>query len=435
LAALEGFSPGSSGIGGLREDYLGTVEGFERALDLLTDDGMATSIRGIQDPPRDNIKIAAMWIEAFQRRKVKEAGGHFLMARDELGFTTIVGKRPYDGATIDKFRKACREMSWETEWFPGIKPEQTNTTHVLPGPAGTTISWYHHAMSQLLSPHREDFFRRWISYVRPATDDNPFFYDFFRWQSISKLREAFGPVWPARAEMGFLVLIFSACFTLVVAALLLPGPIWLLRRQEKASSRVLIIFIIIFFSALGTGFMFIEMSFIQMFTRFLGDPVIAAALVVGGLLFFAGAGSMASSFSMRRLGRGSLIGPLLAGLLIILYIAVLPRLFGVASILSPLPKTGLGLLFLAPLAFIMGIPFPSAISELQTRIPAAVPLAWAVNGFTSVISASGAVLLAMTIGFRNLLMLAALAYIVAGAAALVPGWGANKMKEFSKNEA
>ncbi len=435
LAALEGFSPGSSGIGGLREDYLATVEGFERALNLLTGAGIATSLRGIQDPPRDNIKIAAMWIEALERNGIKEPGNHFLMARDELGFTTMVGKRPYDGDTIEKFRKACREMSWETEWFPGIKPEQTNMTHVLSGPAGTTVSWYHHAITQLLSPYREDFFRQWISYVRPATDDSPFFYDFFRWQSISKLREAFGPVWPARAEMGFLVLLFSACFTSVVAAVLLPGPIWLLRRQEMASSRVLIIFIIIFFSALGTGFMFIEMSFIQMFTRFLGDPVIAAALVVGGLLFFAGAGSMASSFLVRRLGRGSLIGPLSISLMIILYMGLLPGLFGVDSSLSSLPKTGLALLFLAPLAFLMGIPFPSGISELQARLPAGVPLAWAVNGFTSVISASGAVLLAMTIGFHSLLILAALAYVAAGAAALVLSWIDNKMKEFSNNEA
>jgi len=435
LEALEGFSPGSSGIGGLREDYLATVEGFERALNLLTDAGMATSIRGIQDPPRDNIKIAAMWIEALERNGVKEPSRHFLMARDELGFTTIVGKRPYAGDTIDKFRKACREMSWETEWFPGIKPEQTNTTHILSGPAGTTISWHHHAMSELLSPRREDFFRQWISYVRPATDDSPFFYDFFKWRSISKLREAFGPVWPARAEMGFLVLIFSAGLTFVGAALLLPGPIWLLRRQEKDSSGVLIIFIIIFFSALGAGFMFIEMSFIQMFTRFLGDPVIAAAVVVGGLLFFAGAGSMASPFLMRRLRRGLLIGPISVSFTIILCMELLPRLFGVASFLPPLPKAGLGLLLLAPLAFLMGIPFPSGISALQARLRAGVPLAWAVNGFTSVISASGAVLLAMTIGFRSLLLLAALAYIGAGAVALVPAWSAGKTKVVSNNEA
>ena len=54
LAALEGFSPGSSGIGGLREDYLATVEGFGRALDLLTEAGMATAIRGIDARARQH---------------------------------------------------------------------------------------------------------------------------------------------------------------------------------------------------------------------------------------------------------------------------------------------------------------------------------------------------------------------------------------------
>ena len=151
---------------------------------------------------------------------------------------------------------------------------------------------------------------------------------------------------------------------------------------------------------------------------------------MGGLLFFAGAGSMASPFFMRRSGRGLLIGTLSVSLAIIVYTELLPGLFAVASSLSPLPKMGLGLLLLAPLAFLMGVPFPSGISALQARLPAGVPLAWAVNGFTSVISASGAVLLAMTIGFRSLLLLAALAYIGAGAVALVAVRGANKIKEF-----
>lgn len=33
-----------------------------------------------------------------------------------------------------------------------------------------------------------------------------------------------------------------------------------------------------YFAALGIGFMFLKMRFIQIFTRFLGDPVVAAGL-------------------------------------------------------------------------------------------------------------------------------------------------------------
>jgi hypothetical protein len=186
---------------------------------------------------------------------------------------------------------------------------------------------------------------------------------------------------------------------------------------------------------LGTGFMFIEMSFIQMFTRFMGDPVLAAALVLGGLLSFAGVGSIGSSFFSKKLGRGSLTGPFLVSLGIIIYMELLPRLFEAAAWLPSMAKTGLGLVCLAPLACLMGIPFPLGITALQNRIPAAIPLAWAVNGFASVISASGAVLLAMTIGFRSLLILAASAYFIAGGVALVLGRVHHSMEVSSENEA
>ncbi len=49
----------------------------------------------------------------------------------------------------------------------------------------------------------------------------------------------------------------------------------------------------------------------------------------------------------------------------------------------------------------------------------AVPVAWAVNGFASVVSACGAVLLAMTIGFRSLFVLAAVLYMSAGLLSLL----------------
>ena len=115
--------------------------------------------------------------------------------------------------------------------------------------------------------------------------------------------------------------------------------------------------------------MFIEMSFIQMFTRFMGDPVLAAALVLGGLLSFAGVGSIGSSFFSEKLGRGSLTGPFLVGLGIIIYMELLPRLFEAAAWLPSIAKAGVGLVCLAPLACLMGIPFPLGITALQTQNP------------------------------------------------------------------
>jgi hypothetical protein len=419
LAAMEGFSPGSGGIAGLREDYLGTVEGFSRCLKALTPNGIACVVRGIQDPARDNIKLAGTWIEALERNDVKEPGKALMVARDELGLATLVGRVPFSADLVRRLLSVCRSMSWDLDWYPGVRPEQTNRIHLLDGPEGTRVSWYYQAVKEILSPEREDFYRNWICNVRPATDDRPFFYDFFRWDSISKLRLVFGPQWPARAEMGFLVLMLATIWTAVTATILLPGPIILLRKGKGTVSKRLIGWAVAFFAVLGTGFMFLEMSFIQMFTRFLGDPVLAAALVVGGFLLFAGLGSLSQPYITSRSPGGVVATALIIAVLVLFDISLFPALFETAASLPGVWKVLAGLTMIAPLAFLMGTPFPWGLSILHERAAAAVPVAWAVNGFASVVSACGAVVLAMTYGFKDLLALAAGLYGIAGLLSLL----------------
>ena len=419
LASMEGFPAGSGGIAGLREDYLGTVEGFSRCLNALTPGGIACVVRGIQDPARDNIKIAATWIEALERNDVKEPGKQIIMARDELAVATLVGRSPFSEDLVRKLQLVCHNMSWDLDWFPGVRPEQTNKIHLLAGPEGSRVSWYYHAMKQILSPEREDFYRKWICNVQPATDDRPFFYDFFRWDALSKLRSVFGPQWPARAEMGFLVLVLATVWTALAAAVLLPGPIILLRRGKGTRRTSLIWWTVAFFAALGTGFMFLEMSFIQMFTRFLGDPVLAAALVVGGFLFFAGLGSISQPRITGRLRGGVFATAMAVALLALFDIGVFSTIFETAAVLPGVWKAVAGLTVIAPLAFLMGTPFPWGLSMLHERAAAAVPVAWAVNGFASVVSACGAVLLAMACGFKWLFVLAAGLYATAGLLSLL----------------
>ena len=186
---------------------------------------------------------------------------------------TLVSASPVDNRVIRRFRDTCTEMNWDPEWFPGIRGDETNRVHVLPGPEGSSTSWVHHALTSLLSR---------IERTSTATGSPtyglrrmipPFFRDFFRWASIGKLRQAFGPLWPARSEMGFLVLLMAAVCTALTALILLPGPMLLLWRARDAPTKTMTLLVILYFGGLGTGFMLLEMSFIQLFTRFLGDPI------------------------------------------------------------------------------------------------------------------------------------------------------------------
>jgi len=66
------------------------------------------------------------------------------------------------------------------------------------------------------------------------------------------------------------------------------------------------------------------------------------------------------------------------------------------------------------LAFFMGMPFPSGLRMLSASAGALVPWAWGVNGYGSVVGAALAMLAAVGLGFRAVLLIAFALYVVAG---------------------
>jgi hypothetical protein len=105
--------------------------------------------------------------------------------------------------------------------------------------------------------------------------------------------------------------------------------------------------------------------------------------------------------------------------LVITISRLFPCILEDAGMLPDAWKVVVGLVIIAPLAMLMGNPFPWGLSMLHKRASQVIPLAWAVNGFVSVVSASVAVILAMVYGFRILLGLAAVLYLCAGVLSLV----------------
>jgi hypothetical protein len=86
--------------------------------------------------------------------------------------------------------------------------------------------------------------------------------------------------------------------------------------------------------------------------------------------------------------------------------------------LMPLPdalKIAVSLVLIAPLAFSMGLPFPLALVRVAATRPGFVPWAWGINGCASVLSAVLAILLAMSLGFSAVLLIAIGLYLLAAA--------------------
>ena len=79
-------------------------------------------------------------------------------------------------------------------------------------------------------------------------------------------------------------------------------------------------------------------------------------------------------------------------------------------------KVAAAVALVAPLATLMGMPFPRALARLRRLDPALVPWAWGTNGCASVIGAVLATLLAIHLGQTFVIGCAVLLYAAAGVA-------------------
>ncbi len=69
-------------------------------------------------------------------------------------------------------------------------------------------------------------------------------------------------------------------------------------------------------------------------------------------------------------------------------------------------------MILAPVSFLLGMPFPTGISHL-TKSDGSVAWAWGINGYLSVISVPLATIIAVEAGYKWVFILAGTAYLFA----------------------
>jgi hypothetical protein len=158
----------------------------------------------------------------------------------------------------------------------------------------------------------------------------------------------------------------------------------------------------------------IQVALIQKFILFLGHPTYALTVIVFSMLVWSGLGS----FYSRRLIRGAHRGRLIMTL-----IGVAATVSLIAFAASPISEFGVGwplqakilvtVVLIAPAAFLMGIPFPTGLTWLETRFPQAVRWAWALNAASSVLGSAAAIFLAIHIGLRATVLVGAGLYLCA----------------------
>ena len=386
----------------LAENYLYTQEAFEKYWDHLSSRGVMQISRWCYpSAPREELRAFVLAYHALEKRGVEDPASHLFVVVDGSGTPSadLIISKPIVSQASGKRLSA----------FLGV----TGLSLAFPQPDEDVKKVGENAFMAYVRYAREgradEFFALYPFQVTPVHDDNPFFFQYGRWSHLftgypmgPSYYEYLNGSWP----MKILTLFFVHCALLSV--LLLARPVWNARHcGARWMARTTV-----HFASLGYGFIFVEMYFIQRLVLVLGHPIYSMAVVLPGLLLSAAVGSLLS----RRLDSGTrLVGTALTGVLgiaIAMATHFAPDLLERLVLIPSAARIGVALICLFPFGCLMGIPFPTAIREYSQK-PALLPLAWTVNGVTSVMGSMLAVVAAQLWGFSRVGLIGAGFYFVA----------------------
>ena len=402
ISLLDSFAGAGAGTQAVSESYLYTVEALRAYYTHLYDGGYLAITRWHKLPPRDALKLVATMVDALKDQDA--VADRLVLIHGWQTDTLLLRKGVFTAGDIAGVRAFCRARGFDLAYAPAQAPA-----------AGRFHHSEHDSLAEgsraLLGVEREAWLRDYKFNLRPATDDRPYFFHFFRWRvlpELLRLREQGGVV---LLDSGYLVLIATLAQALPFSLLLILAPL-AAGRLPPPGANVGRWRPALYFLCLGLAFFFIEIAFIQKFILFVGHPLYAVAIVLCGFLLFAGLGSGVSArLRIRRRAVDVVVsGIVLAALLLL---ALLPALLAYGAG-WPLPlKMLLAFMLPAPLAFAMGMPFPLGLSRLAQARPALLPWAWAINGCASVLSVLLASLCAIHFGFRAAILVAVGLYVLA----------------------
>jgi len=408
MSLLDAASATSGGVYALSENYLYTVEAITDYLERLRPGGLLTITRWVKLPPRDGLRLFATAIEALRPQGFDDPANHLMLIRGWNTSTLIIKNGTFQPSEISALLDFSKARAFDVTYYPGMPGDhQANFYNILPQ------AFFHEGAMALLGDRAADFIHRYKFDIRPATDDRPYFFNFFKWSALPEIFSLYRRGGFSLLELGYPVLILTLIQAALISLVLVLLPLRFIgsgHSRGKAGYRWRVLG---YFLVIGLAYLFIEMAFIQKLSLFLAHPVHALAVVISGFLIFSGIGSLFASRLPAEQGKRYL-----KPVIMVLSIAVasspwlLPPVVGSLGNPEMPAKVAIALMLIAPIAFCMGVPFPLGLSAVAGSNPGLVPWAWGINGCASLISAILASLLAIHWGFTTVILIAAALYLL-----------------------
>jgi hypothetical protein len=394
----------------LTESYLLTTDSVLDYVDHLTDEGRLIIVG---HDLLEVLRAASVSLEALDRTGVAPATAlkQVYWIASEQYPVFVLRKTPFEPAEMRQLHRLLHEQGHDlnSSYIPTIEI----------GDAGADIEANGYAVCSSLLPLDAGTSPGGLSFggiverfsaqgldISPVTDDSPFFFKF-----ETGIPD---PVAIVLGSSSVMVLLAVAAPLLLRRRARPPGRLARLRRRAAppgttpSPARFLVLFVL-----LGAGFMLAEISLVQKLVLFLGQPVLALAVLLASLLTGLGVGSLYSG-RIDPQGMARAIGTVSVSITVVLvgYALLVPMIFDQLLGSALAVRLLVAGLMLIPLGFLMGFPFPLGVRLLKERgMEGQIPWMLGVNGASSVMGSATAVALATTLGLTAALVAAAVCYL------------------------
>ena len=399
MSGVDTWTALTSGAYVLSENYIYTTQAFEEYFEHLEDDGILSMIRWVFKPPRETLRLCSQGMQMLRNKgKTTKPENHFIVLQQNFLASFLLKKTAWTRKEVQKLQEMAKD--WDD-------------AKILYAPGLDGNNAFYRYFKAVSDGKEKEFLTHYPYNIEPVSDDKPFFFKFYRWDDIFKFNTGTGGYIDAITPVGFIILVASLIQALFLGCLMILYPLWRFKKQglkiDGAGK------MIAYFTALGLGFMFVEVAMMQKFVLFLGHPSYSVSILLAGLLFFSGIGSFIAGkfkFDPRKI---ILVSTATVSIMTVGYVFLLPAVFDALIGAPHMIRIIVTLLLIAPIGTMMGMPFPTGLSHIQKGSLSFVPWAFGVNGIAGVIASVLSILLAMAFGFNFVFFLAAAIYLAGGA--------------------
>jgi hypothetical protein len=404
ISLIDTWAATASGAFVLTENSLYTVEAWRIFLEHLAPRGILSVSRWYYaDRPGEVYRLAALASTALMQTGVAKPGEHYAIVRarpavapnapDGVG-TMLLSRDPLSAQDLDVLEAVASRLHFEIVQSPRFSADDTFAS-IASGAR----------MSEAVASHPLN--------ISAPTDDTPFFFHMLR------LRDVFNTArWHDQGIVRFNMTAVGVLGVLMLTVTLLTAaciavPLLVAKPSSLAGSGRGITSHLLYFAAIGFGFMLIEISQVQRLTIFLGHPVYSLSVVLFALLLASGLGSVSTG---RLAGELQSRRTVLLGVLIVTLVAfgvltpIVIRQFEAASTSM---RIAISVAILLPIGFFMGMAFPIGMQRALAEAPSIAPWLWGVNGAASVCASVLVVVISLGAGISAAFWAGVACYLVA----------------------